>query len=247
MRGGETRERLGAASRAAAHVAEAVRAFPAPREYYTKIEKLVRAFWRSAPGPGPTPANPKGPTNRRLSSESPKELRQRTDGSRTNPPNRRCTPGEADDGDWQVASSNAPPAKPDDVDVNPARVRHEKDPVNLEQTALVSSLARAPPEAAATRRGRGRGRPGSTSSPRTAWNPVSTRAKRAPRRTRVRRDRGRRRRGRGHGSATAGKRKAEGDLSGGSVGRRGGRRGARDPRWTPVVRRRCRRSSPERR
>ena len=23
----------------------------APREYYTKIEKLVRAFWRSAPGP----------------------------------------------------------------------------------------------------------------------------------------------------------------------------------------------------
>lgn len=39
-----------------------------------------------------------------------------------------------------VASSNAPPDKPDDVDVNPARVRHEKDPVNLEQTAFVSSL-----------------------------------------------------------------------------------------------------------
>ena len=39
-----------------------------------------------------------------------------------------------------VASSNAPPDEPDDVDVNPARVRHEKDPVNLEQTAFVSSL-----------------------------------------------------------------------------------------------------------
>ena len=49
----------------------------APREYYTKIEKLVRAFWRSAPGPGPTPANPKGPTDRRLSPESPKELRRK--------------------------------------------------------------------------------------------------------------------------------------------------------------------------
>ena len=48
-----------------------------------------------------------------------------------------------------VASSNAPPDKPDDVDVNPARVRHEKDPVNLEQTAFVSSLVRAPPEATA--------------------------------------------------------------------------------------------------
>ena len=49
----------------------------APREYYTKIEKLVRAFWRSAPGPGPTPANPKGRTNRRLSPESPKELHRK--------------------------------------------------------------------------------------------------------------------------------------------------------------------------
>ena len=44
-----------------------------------------------------------------------------------------------------VASSNAPPDEPADVDVNPARVRHEKDPVNLEQIAFVSSLVRAPP------------------------------------------------------------------------------------------------------
>ena len=42
-----------------------------------------------------------------------------------------------------VASSNAPPDEPADVDVNPARVRHEKDPVNLEQIAFVSSLVRA--------------------------------------------------------------------------------------------------------
>ena len=54
-----------------------------------------------------------------------------------------------------VASSNAPPDRPDDVDVNPARVRHEKDPVNLEQTAFVSSLVRAPPEATAPAPGPG--------------------------------------------------------------------------------------------
>ena len=57
-----------------------------------------------------------------------------------------------------VASSNAPPDEPDDVDVNPARVRHEKDPVNLEQTAFVSSLV-GTAGAAARRAGAGRGPP----------------------------------------------------------------------------------------
>lgn len=47
-----------------------------------------------------------------------------------------------------VASSNAPPDEPDDVDVNPARVRHENDPVNLEQTAFVSSLVGTGPATA---------------------------------------------------------------------------------------------------
>ena len=62
-----------------------------------------------------------------------------------------------------VASSNAPPDKPDDVDVNPARVRHEKDPVNLEQTA--AAVPRGGPAPAPGRAGR------VTSTPRTAWSP----------------------------------------------------------------------------
>ena len=62
-----------------------------------------------------------------------------------------------------VASSNAPPDEPDDVDVNPARVRHEKDPVNLEQTAFVSSLVgTAPGPATATGPGPGGDHPVAT-------------------------------------------------------------------------------------
>jgi len=56
-----------------------------------------------------------------------------------------------------VASSNAPPDEPDDVDVNPARVRHEKDPVNLEQTAFVSSLVGTATTGPATATGPGPG------------------------------------------------------------------------------------------
>ena len=66
---------------------------------------------------------------------------ERTDGSRTYPLQSQVHAVEKlMTVTGTVASSNAPPDEPDDVDVNPARVRHEKDPVNLEQTAFVSSL-----------------------------------------------------------------------------------------------------------
>ena len=111
-----------------------------------------------------------------------------------------------------VASSNAPPDKPDDVDVNPARVRHEKDPVNLEQTAFVSSLVRAPPEAAATAPGPG---PGPAGVHLVAPNGVGSRVDAGETSTET--DAGQA--GPGPtgaadgvvGSVTAGKRKAEGD------------------------------------
>ena len=111
-----------------------------------------------------------------------------------------------------VASSNAPPDEPDDVDVNPARVRHEKDPVNLEQTAFVSSLVRAPPEAAATAPGPG---PGPAGVHLDAPNGVESRVDAGGTSTETEAGQA----GPGPtgaadgvvGSVTAGKRKAEGD------------------------------------
>jgi hypothetical protein len=109
-----------------------------------------------------------------------------------------------------VASSNAPPDTPGDVDVNPARVRHEKDPVNLEQTAFVSSLVRVPPEATAPGPG-----PGPAGVHLVAPNGVESRVDAGGTSTET--DAGRAGPGPTSatdgvvGSATAGKRKAEGD------------------------------------
>lgn len=70
-----------------------------------------------------------------------------------------------------VVASNAPPDETDETELNPARVRHEKDPVNVEQTAFVSSLMGAPVAAAAG--------PGLTGDPHASANGAGLRAETA--------------------------------------------------------------------
>ena len=110
----------------------------APREYYTKIEKLVRF---SGPPRAGTRTDAPAPV-RRLPLVSPKDHRRKNRREPNLPPLQSQVHAveKLMTVTGTVASSNAPPDEPDDVDVNPARVRHEKDPVNLEQTAFVSSL-----------------------------------------------------------------------------------------------------------